>query len=414
MDLTLNDAQRIVLQWVADGADLDNPPSETFKTSAVALHSRGLVNLDKRRGHWSIAITEAGIFYIENGRHPQEEEPTATPPVYPKSEPEPKQEAVPNRADVTSNNEETRLAESPAKPERIVKDETIPIPDQVRRPHRAVREIVDHKARLDVPTEQRQRALLLLHALAQEAVRRGWEIIAIPSTIKKDPWNGRNTRASPGPDLFSLDAGDAPATFRLRMQQKRVDHIPTEKELADQARYSWNRPPRHDYVPTERMRLELRSGSSSVLTLDDTVATRIEDKLLRAVEKVAQMSVDAREAAERHRQWEIQRAENQRRADELRERAANYGSWVETLEQLRADFVRHRELVDVVANLREAVEQRGPEHKLAQELAYYLAWSEEHLEHSDPLNRIWLPRGERPDLTYEEWREWKRQHPQRY
>lgn len=414
MDLTLNDAQRIVLQWVADGADLDDPPSETFKTSAVALHSRGLVNLDKRRDHWSIAITEAGISYIENGRHPQEEEPTATPPVYPKSEPEPKQEAVPNRADVTSNNEETRLAESPAKPERIVKAEAIPIPDRVRRPHRAVREIIDHKARLDMPTEQRQRALLLLHALAQEAVRRGWEIIAIPSTIKKDPWNGRNTRVSPGPDLFSIDAGDALATFRLRMQQKRVDHIPTEKELADQARYSWNRPPLHDYVPTERMRLELRSGSSSVLTLDDTVATRIEDKLLRAVEKVAQMSVDAREAVERHRQWEIQRAENQRRADELRERAANYGTWVESLEQLRADFVRHRELVDVVANLREAIEQRGPEHKLAQERAHYLAWSEEHLEQSDPLNRIWLPRGERPDLTYEEWREWKRQHPKRY
>lgn len=25
MDLTLNEAQRIVLQWVADGADLNNP-----------------------------------------------------------------------------------------------------------------------------------------------------------------------------------------------------------------------------------------------------------------------------------------------------------------------------------------------------------------------------------------------------
>lgn len=198
------------------------------------------------------------------------------------------------------------------------------------------------------------------------------------------------------------------------MQQKRVDHIPTEKELADQARYSWDRPPRHDYVPTERMRLELRSGSTNALTLDDTVATRIEDKLLRAVEKIGQMSVDAREAAERHRQWEIQRVENQRRADELRNRATNYGSWVETLEQLRTDFVRHRELVDVVTNLRKAAEQRGPEHKLAQELADYLAWSEEHLEQSDPLNRIWLPRGERPDLTYEEWHDWKRQHPQRY
>lgn len=412
MDLTLNHAQRIVLQWVADGADLDNPPSETFKTSAVALHSRGLVDLDKRRGRWSIAITEAGVLYLEHGLHPKAEELKPTQPAQPK--PSPKNEAIPSKADAGSDKAGIRRTESPTKPERVVKDQTIPIPDQVRRPHRAVREIVNHKARLDVPTEQRQRALLLLHALTQEAIRRNWEVITIPSTVKKDPWNGRNTRIAPGPDLFSLDAGDAPATFRLRMQQKRVDHIPTEKEIADQARYSWNRPPRHDYVPTERMRLELRSGSSNVLTLDDTVATRIEDKLLRAVKKVEQISVDAREAAERHRQWEIQRAENQRRADDLRRRAANYGSWVETLEQLRTDFVRHRELVDVVSNLREAVERRGPEHKLAQELADYLAWSEEHLEQSDPLNRIWLPRGERPDLTYDEWHDWKRQHPQQY
>lgn len=51
MDLTLNDVQHIVLQWVADDASLENPPSETFKTSDVALNTRGLVNLDKRRGH---------------------------------------------------------------------------------------------------------------------------------------------------------------------------------------------------------------------------------------------------------------------------------------------------------------------------------------------------------------------------
>lgn len=109
-----------------------------------------------------------------------------------------------------------------------------------------------------------------------------------------------------------------------------------------------------------------------------------------------------REAAERHRQWEIQRAEEKRRAEELRKRAAQYSSWAETLEQLRTDFVRHRELADAVAGLREAVERRGPEHEYADVLAEYLAWSEVHLKESDPLRRIWLPQGDRPDLSYEE------------
>src|SRR5690606_39778976 len=66
-------------------------------------------------------------------------------------------------------------------------------------------------------------ALLILHSLAQEAIRRGWTVTANPSTFRKDPWNGRRTRVSPGPDLFSIDAGDAPAVIRLRMQQKRSE-----------------------------------------------------------------------------------------------------------------------------------------------------------------------------------------------
>lgn len=394
MDLTLNDAQLLVLQWVADGADLDHPPSETFKTSAVALSNRGLVDLDKRRGHWRIAITEAGTFYLEHGRHPEDESSERKPSAPPKPE------------------QGCDLKGTAAK--RTKTDETIPTPEQVRRPHQAVREIIDHKARLDVPIEERQRALLILHALAQEALRRGWTVTAYPSTFQKDPWNGRRTRVSPGPDLFSIDAGDAPATIRLRMQQKRVDHVPTEKELAEEARYSWRRPSKHDYVATERMRLEIRAGSHDVLTLDDTVATRIEDKLLRAIEKIQQISAAAREAAERRRQREIEHAEQQRRAEELRRRAVRYTNWAETLEQLRSDFVRHRELVDAVAGLREAVADRGPEHEYAELLGEYLSWAEQHLEESDPLGRIWLPQGDRPDLSYDEWHEWKRQNPQQW
>lgn len=411
MDLSLNDAQLLVLRWVAAGADLDNPPSDTFKTNAVALRNRGLVDLDKRRGRWSISITEAGIFYIEHGHHPKDERSSKKPEASSQSV------VTPGPGEKAPAPAETRTSESlgeAPKRARAVKDETIPMPDQVRRPHPAVREVVDHKARLDVPIEERQRALLILHALVQEALRRGWAVTAIPSTFQKDPWNGRRTRVSPGPDLFSIDAGDAPATIRIRMQQRRVDHVPTEKELADEARFGWRSYPKYDHVPTERMRLEVRSGTYDVLTLDDTAATRIEDKLLRAIEKIQQLSIDARAAAERRHQQEIERAEQQRRAGELRKRATRYTSWAETLEQLRDDFVRHRELTDVVAGLRKAVTKRGSDAEHAVLLSAYLAWAEQHLEESDPLRRIWLPQGERPDLSYDEWDSWKRQHPQRW
>lgn len=129
-------------------------------------------------------------------------------------------------------------------------------------------------------TPWHSRALLILHALVQEAIRRGWEVIPNPSKFEVDRWNGRRKRASSDPDLFSIDAGDAPAAIRFRVQQKKVDHEPTEKERDEQAKYSWSRHPKYDYIPTDRLRLEIRSGSSNVLTLDDTANTRIEDKLL--------------------------------------------------------------------------------------------------------------------------------------
>lgn len=51
-------------------------------------------------------------------------------------------------------------------------------------------------------------------------------------------WNGRRKRVSPGLDLFSIDAGDAPASIRFGVKHKKVNYELTEKDLAEQAKYS--------------------------------------------------------------------------------------------------------------------------------------------------------------------------------
>jgi hypothetical protein len=71
MNRPVNDMQLEVLRWVADGADRDNPPNDTFKKSASALKDRKLIKVSKRNGKWRATITELGTYYLEHGRYPQ-------------------------------------------------------------------------------------------------------------------------------------------------------------------------------------------------------------------------------------------------------------------------------------------------------------------------------------------------------
>lgn len=408
MNRSVNDVQLRVLRWVADGADMTNPPNEAFKKSALALKDRKLIKVSKSNGKWNATITEAGTYYLEHGRFPQSELASSIR----RPAPLPKRRTAPSKSVQQSATITESPQRKPAKPQNS--PDTINVPTQLRGPHKAVREIIDHKERLDVPKEQRQRALLILHALAQEAVRRSWTVTANPSTFRRDPWTDRRTRVSPGPDLFTIDAGDKPVAIRLRMRQKRVKHELTEEEIADKERYSWSFAPKYDLEPTEAMRVEIRESSSNVYVLEDTATTRLEDKLIRAVERIAEASVKERKLVEWRRQRDIEIAEERRRAEVLRQRVQRYSSWFETLEQLRSDVVRHRELADTVARLRKAVERRDPDDENIGALGEYLAWSEQHLEDSDPFREITLPRDERPDLSYEEWREWTRRNPRRW
>lgn len=407
VDLSINAIQLLALRWVADGADTTTPPTPDFKTSAVALANRGLIDLDRRRGHWRAALTEQGRFYLEHGRHPAAT-PTiritkSLPPRQPSSETPPA--ATADVAPAPGSMIETRPPKTSAP--------TVPIPSQIRAPHPAIKELVDYPQRLDVPSEVRRRAHLILHALAQEAVRRGWTITPVLSQMTRDGWTGKRSRTWPSSDLFSLDAGSAPAAVRLRMKQRQVDHVPTQKELADEERYGYRRYPRHDFVPTDKMRLEVGAGVYGSLVLEDTVATRIEDKLMRAIERVERMTEDARARAEAQRLRAIEEAARQQRAAEFRARALRYDNWARSLDDLRESLARHRDLTNTVTALRRRVAEGGDVEE-TDRWTKYLTWAEQHLEESDPVLAFLPPEGETPDLTFAQWHEWSVQDERRY
>ncbi|GAB3261575.1 hypothetical protein GCM10027562_25070 [Arthrobacter pigmenti] len=271
-----------------------------------------------------------------------------------------------------------------------MKDERIAMPSQIRGPHPEIRELVNYKARLDVPSGQRQRALTILHAVVQEALRREWTVTPVLSEMRSNSWDRTKTRVWPGNDLFTIDAGDRPAAIRLRMKQRQVKHVPTKDENEQTERWGYRSYKSNDLIATDRMRLEIGAGSSGSLILEDTTATRIDDKLKRAIAKIQSITDEAIEQQERQRLRAIAEAEARDRAEILRRRTARYGEWVKTRQSLHTEVGQHRELRTTVKALRAALPRLKGSDRYA-ELQTHLEWAEQHLIESEPFGSIPLP-----------------------
>lgn len=72
MSRPVNARQSEVLRWVADGCAEGRWPADdfTYKTTAGALKSRGLITISGHGPTWHAAITEAGTYYLEHGEYP--------------------------------------------------------------------------------------------------------------------------------------------------------------------------------------------------------------------------------------------------------------------------------------------------------------------------------------------------------
>jgi hypothetical protein len=67
----LNDRQRAVLEWIAAGSQAGEEPVPTYKQSATALASRGLIDLNNRHGMpWRATLTALGRYWLDHHAYP--------------------------------------------------------------------------------------------------------------------------------------------------------------------------------------------------------------------------------------------------------------------------------------------------------------------------------------------------------
>lgn len=90
----VNERQRDILRWIAEGCPDRDWPDETHKHSARALANRGLVRVSRAGGRWTAVLTDDGQHFHQHGEYPEghrfgPKPPEPEPPAKPPTEPEP-------------------------------------------------------------------------------------------------------------------------------------------------------------------------------------------------------------------------------------------------------------------------------------------------------------------------------------
>jgi hypothetical protein len=253
---------------------------------------------------------------------------------------------------------------------------SVPVGQMLRSPHPIVAELRADKNELQFSKDARQRALLILDAVAKEALRRGW-------TVARAQRTGTIQVAVRGHGVDII----------VKERSTRSDHVLTAKELRDKERYSWSYAPRYDFTPTGRLHLEL-SGGGTVRqgTFQDTKTQQVETKLAVLLQEIG-LRADA--ADEHERRLERERQAREAHWERVRARAA-----VRLQEHHRAEVLatqvdlwhHHRLEGDYIAALEQRTKElTGDERAAAEE---WVSWAKRHHDSSDPLQEAIAMPGE--------------------
>lgn len=371
-DAALSTRQVEVLRWISQGCPDGVWPDFTYKTTTYALAARNLVKVDRRHGSWSAVLTDAGRFYLDNGRYPPEQTGTGSRPA---TDSAAAIEAL--AADIMAELDKdghTLTVRSPSARQRaryrraiqqIITRSLIPEGFQLRHqgrdhgdltirlipesdvPQRTPAQDVGVPAsgiavsaeisgllanrRLALSDSAKERALRIMDGISTECTARGW-------TLGADP---RDERA------FQVTTPEC--TFELTLTEELVAREMPDEEALDAAKYPWQRVP-----------LQMRKVGSGRLTLrlgryyryrtwSDRSRWALEDKLGAAF---AEMQSRVDEAA----------AERRRKDDDLLRRQQ---AWDTAIQQAKAAYV-----VDLN---RRRVREQAARHDEARSLRNYAA-----------------------------------------
>jgi len=411
----LSEKQVATLEWIRDGCTaVDGETEVSRKISAASLHGRGLATVRGAGAAWRASITPAGRAWLD--AHPTTVAEAVGGPegLIARVLAANGHLAIGDDAQVKVAHEElvrlshhaasrprgwrleVKNAGSWAEPayevvlvrhfEDLVEERPVPVPERVTRYHPSVKAYLDGRDRQMVSREHVARAGRILEAIADEAPRRGVEVVSPGSAGLPRLADAYGT---PDPGRSHLTLRAPAGTYSIRIQEVSApSKTPVPRRYGNQrsGRAAWLEDRQFEFVSSGVLELIVegpgmeysggyRIRDSATMTLDERlprVFRRIEVHRLEAEHEAQERE---RAAAERRRQWEAAMAAAKSRYDEQ----ARWEAFERSSEAWHA-IRRHREFLAAVREAAGALD--GPRRD---ELVAHLDFAERRLDAADPL-----------------------------
>ena len=238
-----------------------------------------------------------------------------------------------------------------------------PLIQNTRRPPEALdpygRPSRNDRQRLDV---QASKAMFKPALVVMDRFLKALEAHDLKVEITEDH-QGRGTYACDGRDRVKL---------HIREITRKVEHVPSDKELREKERCSWTKIPKWDDLPTGE--LDLTPGGRVDVSSDEAINLLVRKAVADVIELIgrARKKREAEEV-ERRREWEHQQAI----AEEKRR--------VEALFKAAATLREYHVLTDYIEEVRRFGRVPDDQRREGQTLNEWLTWAEAQAQQIHPL-----------------------------
>jgi hypothetical protein len=424
----LSEKQVATLEWIRDGcAAVDGAIEVSRKISAASLHGRGLATVKGAGATWKASITPAGRAWLE--AHPTTVAEAVGGPegLIARVLAAKGRLAIGGDAEAKAAHEElvrlshhaasrprgwrleVKNAGSWAEPayevalvrhfEDLVEERPVPVPTRLTQFHPSVRAYLDDRDRQMVSREHLARAGRILQAIADEAPRRGVELISPGSAGLPRLVDAYGTR-DPGRSHLTLCAHAG--SYSIRIQEVSApSKTPVRRRPWGQrsTRAAWLDDRQFEFVSTGVLELVVEGPGmrySGGYRIRDSATRTLDERLPRVFRRIEVHRLEAehlaqereRAAAERRRRWEAAMAAARARYDEQARWEAFEGS-SNAWHAIR----RHRAFLAAAREAAGALDGRRRD-----ELVAHLDFAERRLDEADPLGSpdVLLPRVRAP------------------